>query len=385
VKFTVVILLLLQFASRPQLTPAETLLDPDVLRAIETQPPLPEASVDTAGSDASADLLLLTCQPDRCAAASRAARKINALIAARRLPQPARSVRVVSAVHPDTARRARAAIHVAEIEGRQPQLIRGLWSTAGINDEVVEIFARHGGGSIDVRAFEDVGQLRLDPFGVPTTTIVTNPSISSDRAAFAAAASVYFLATLPNDGAEPLLSHLTVGAHARLAEDGRRAVAMMGPQQRASADVLIMFGQAIEREQRRMRSFERYMPQPIDPMLRSRISDMEKGITSVWTSIGITSSTFVPAAERIRGRGGEDRRVPTRSGSGPVPTVDAPAAIAKLANAPTIVYEIGNLIDGRRSISDIRDLVAAEFGSLPLPAAVEYIERLAKAGAVSIR
>ena len=88
-----------------------------------------------------------------------------------------------------------------------------------------------------------------------------------------------------------------------------RAVAQMGNQQRASADVLIMFGQAIEREQRRMRSFERFMPQPVDPMLHSRILDMEKGITSVWTSMGITSSPFVPAAERIRGRGGEDRRV----------------------------------------------------------------------------
>ena len=118
------------------------------------------------------------------------------------------------------------------------------------------------------------------------------------------------MATLPNAGAEALLSHLTVGAHARLAEDGRRAVAQMGNQQRASADVLVMFGQAIEREQRRMRSFERFMPEPVDPMLRSRIADMEKGITSVWTSIGITSSPFVPPAERLRGRAGEDRRIP---------------------------------------------------------------------------
>ena len=65
-----------------------------------------------------------------------------------------------------------------------------------------------------------------------------------------------------------------------------------------------MFGQAIDREQRRMRSFERYMPAPVDPMLHSRIADMEKGITSVWTSMGITSAPFVPPAERIRGRGG---------------------------------------------------------------------------------
>ena len=71
--------------------------------------------------------------------------------------------------------------------------------------------------------------------------------------------------------------------------------------------MLIMFGQAIEREQRRMRSFERFMPAPVDAMLRSRIVDMEKGITSVWTSIGITQlavraarpSAFAAAAARI--------------------------------------------------------------------------------------
>ena len=180
--------------------------------------------------------------------------------------------------------------------------------------------------------------------------------MSNQHAAFVAAASAYFLATLPNAGAEALLSHLTVGAHARLAEDGRRAVAQMGTQQRASGDVLVMFGQAIEREQRRMRSFERFMPEPIDPMLRSRLTDMEKGITSVWTSMGITSSPFVPAAERLRGRAGEDRRVPTRMAAA-LPDVEIPAALAKLPNARDIVYEMACLVDGKRSISDIRDAV----------------------------
>ncbi len=156
-----------------------------------------------------------------------------------------------------------------------------------------------------------------------TTIVPPADATDLDRSSFVAAASAYFLATLPNAGSEALLSHLTVGAHARLAEDGRKAVAQMGSQQRASADVLIMFGQAIEREQRRMRSFETFMPAPVDPMLHSRILDMEKGITSVWTSMGITSSPFVPAAERIRGRGGEDRRIVTRVGTGPLPTARA--------------------------------------------------------------
>ena len=208
-------------------------------------------------------------------------------------------------------RNAKAAIFIAESKGRNFQIIRGLWSTAGIADEVVEVFGRHSVGTPNLRSYEDAGQPRWEDRGVPVTTIVPPADATDlDRASFIGAAAAYFLATLPNAGAEALLSHLTVGAHARLAEDGRRAVAQMGNQQRASADVLVMFGQAIEREQRRMRSFERFMPEPVDPMLRSRLADMEKGITSVWTSMGITSSPFVPAAERIRGRGGEDRRVP---------------------------------------------------------------------------
>jgi hypothetical protein len=209
--------------------------------------------------------------------------------------------------------------------------------------------------------------------------------MSSDAAASVVALTAYFLATLPNAGSEALLSHLTVGAHARLAEDGRKAVAMMGNQQRASAEVLIMFGQAIDREQRRMRSFERFMPSPVDPMLHSRIVDMEKGISSVWTSMGITSSPFVPPAERIRGRGGEDRRVPSKVKPGAIAAVEPPTAFLKFENTDTILYELANFIDGTRSISDIRDAVSAEFGALPVPSVTDYFDRLAKNGGITIK
>jgi hypothetical protein len=120
-------------------------------------------------------------------------------------------------------------------------------------------------------------------------------------------------------------------------------------------------------------------------MLHSRILDMEQGITSVWTSIGITSSPFVPAAERIRGRGGEDLRVPARAGNGPIAAVEPPTAFLKFESPTSIVYELGNFVDGKRSISDIRDAVSAEFGSLPLPSVVDYFERLAKSGAITIK
>jgi hypothetical protein len=384
-KLIVALLALLQFGPRAPLTPAETLLEPPILKAINDAPTGAAAVSVIAGTEAGAGEILLTCEPGQCGVATQAAQKLQSLLTSKGLPTPARTIRVLSAIDPSIMSRAKAAIHVSQAPNRPLQVIRGLWSSSAIGDEVVEVFSKQGGYPIEARPFENVGQLSLEAYGVPTTTIVANPAMSNQHAAFVAAASAYFLATLPNAGAESLLSHLTVGAHARLAEDGRKAVAQMGNQQRASADVLILFGQAIEREQRRMRSFERFMPAPVDPMLRSRIADMEKGITSVWTSIGITSSPFVPAAERIRGRGGEDRRVPAKIAPGPLPKAELPTAFLKFPNVDDVVFELGNFIDGKRSISDIRDAVSAEFAPIALPVVVEYFERLAKAGAISIR
>ena len=384
-KSLVLALLLLQFGPRAPLTPAETLLEPELLRTIERNSVEGPAVTVITGADPGAGEIALVCQRTECEAVQWAARKLGPAVAANQVPRPARTIRVVSS---DLAPLStyRAAIFVAPSDGQTLRIVRGPWSTAGIGDEVVEVFARHAVATVDVRGFEDAGQPRWDAAGIPTTTIIPPKDATGlDRSSFVAAASAYFLATLPNAGAEALLSHLTVGAHARLAEDGRKAVAQMGSQQRAGAEVLIMFGQAIEREQRRMRSVERFMPAPVDPVLRSRIAEMEKGITSVWTSIGITSSPFVPAAERLRGRGGEDRRVVTRTGSGPLPKPELPTAFLKFPNVNDVIYELGNFIDSKRSISDIRDAVSAEFAPIALPVVVEYFERLAKAGAVSLR
>jgi hypothetical protein len=384
-KIIALLLLALQFAQRPSLTPAETLLEPVILRAIIEQPSGGPQVSAIEGADKAAGEIFTTCR--ECDVATQAMQKLHHLVREKGMPAPARTIRLVTNATPiESVRRGKAAIFVAQVPDRPMQIVRGLWSTAGINDEVVEIVARHGGYNVEVRPFEFLGQMPLDHLGIPTTTVVANPAMSNQHAAFVVAASSYFLATLPNAGAEALLSHLTVGAHARLAEDGRRAVALMGNQQRAGGDVLVLLGQAIEREQRRMRDFERYMPVPVDAVLRSRIGEMERGITSVFTSLGITSSPFVPAAERLRGRAGEDRRVVSRATSSQEPDLESLNATAKkLPNGRDVGYEMISLVDGKRSLSDIRDLVSAEFGAVPLAAVVEFFESLARSGAVSLR
>ena len=82
--------------------------------------------------------------------------------------------------------------------------------------------------------------------------------------------------------------------------------------------------------------------------------------------MGITSSPFVPAAEWIRGRGGEDCSVPAKAGAGGI-RPSAPNGVLEVRQPGHLLDEIGNFIDGRRSISDIRDAVSAEFGALPFP------------------
>ena len=387
-----IVLALVQFAQRPPLAPAETLIEPALLAAIRDEAvehDTPGASKIAGrqspieGANAAAGDIVLGSEPGNGAAAL-AMQTLRSLIEAKRLPKPQRTIRLVAldAAPPANTRAAILLRPVSTSVGFG--VIRNLWANASITDEIVELFGRHFAGIVEVGEMTTV-QARWETPGVATTMIFYRNSDRERPAALAAAAIAYFLATLPNAGAEALLSHLMVGAHARLAEDGRKAVAQMGNQQRAGAEVLIMFAQAIEREQRRIRSFAQFMPAPLDAVVDGRLSDMEQSITTVWSSMGITSSPFVSAAERIRGRGGDDRRVPSRVRSGPLPTPEPPTAMLKFPNLDVVVYELGNFIDGKRSISDIRDAVSAEFGPIALPVVADYFERLAKTGAVAIR
>jgi hypothetical protein len=45
-------------------------------------------------------------------------------------------------------------------------------------------------------------------------------------------------------------------------------------------------------------------------------------------------------------------------------------------------FELVNFIDGRRSISEIRDALAAEFGPVALEAVARYLEDLVSVGVV---
>lgn len=52
---------------------------------------------------------------------------------------------------------------------------------------------------------------------------------------------------------------------------------------------------------------------------------------------------------------------------------------------PDLTVEIVNFIDGSRTLSDIRDAMSAELGSVPLAAVTESLDLRARIGAITFR
>ena len=63
----------------------------------------------------------------------------------------------------------------------------------------------------------------------------------------------------------------------------------------------------------------------------------------------------------------------------------AAVAIARAPNSGDVTYEIVNFVDGVRTVREIRDAVSAEFEPVDLAAVAEYLDLLAKAGAITFR
>jgi hypothetical protein len=63
----------------------------------------------------------------------------------------------------------------------------------------------------------------------------------------------------------------------------------------------------------------------------------------------------------------------------------ATVAISGVPRSEDVTYEIVNFIDGSRSIADIRNAVSAEFDPVELSAVAEYVDLLARAGAITFK
>lgn len=388
-----------------------------------------------------------------CAANLEVARTLSTLVATGRIPRPSRTLRFIwpsemtgtiayLTKHPEIASRIRAAVHL-DMVGGDPfvtksilHVTRSPWSIATVTDDVEEAFGRYvidgafaGAGEGDpLRAIRDLGGSKdafwadITPyesgsdhwiyqeggFGIPAIYLRDHPDIyihttrdvpdnieptKMKRSAFIAAASAYYLATMPDRG-EALVALSFADAQQRLADDGRRSVALAAT---SVADATNLIVQAVQREQRRLDSMKRFLRLDDSPhleRLKSAMADTGRGLLMAVAGPD-EAERIAKAGLRLPPHG--DTRVPVRQPDvqGPLdPDGDwvkehggdtGPIGIAKVPDSGDVTYEIVNFIDGTRTVAEIRDAVSAEFAPIDERLVAEYLDRLAKVGAISYR
>ncbi len=202
------------------------------------------------------------------------------------------------------------------------------------------------------------------------------------RAGFIGAASAYFLANVTEKEASVLWDVLRMQALERMARTLERQSALPADEARLLAGYRIWYEKqtfnsmqrffAIPSSLRRaFAAFEQRMRQilqyegPFPPHLRAigavyRRSPKEKGPMSVFAYDYFRDHLGREKASRVRllmyrglwGSGGEN------------------------------AYEVLNFVDGRRTVTEIRDLVSAEYGPIPVELVNEYLQALASIGVV---
>jgi len=389
-----------------------------------------------------------------CSANLEIARTLKRLIDTKRIPAPVRTIRFIwpsemtgtiayLTKYPDIASRMRAAIHL-DMVGGDPFITKSIlhvtrspWSIASVTDDVAEVFGRYVsdeatqasaerdmtrgirslGGSkdalwADITPYEsgsDHWIYQEGGFGIPTIYLRDHPDVyihttgdvvdnieptKLKRSAFIAAASGYYLATMPDHGAS-LLKLSYANAFERLAEDQRRAQVISSAGRGLEARNLVE--QGLVREQQRLRSLSRFVD--LDGQIHLGSQTVAQMNASLAQTIKAVLQNVSPGWNKPQSVPDiADNRVPIRNATikGPLAPNGfwvmeraganaATIAIVRVPNNEDVTYEIVNFIDGKRTVREIRNAVSAEFAPIELKAVSEYIDVLVKAGAVTFK
>ncbi|HEY6064526.1 MAG TPA: DUF4910 domain-containing protein [Thermoanaerobaculia bacterium] len=244
----------------------------------------------------------------------------------------------------------------------------------------------------DVRAVElgsDHEVFEDSSFGVPMVyfhdwpdvTIHTNKDLPENldatklgRVAYMSAGIAWTLAALPDGEAPRLLALVVANGEARIARAGFQP-------DRSPRDAALARRETVERAAATVRSVGELWPS-----VAAVAHEAERGIRGL--------SPEIPAES------GGDPRVPVRSPEivGPLGVyyfdfldralgegAAAKVTLARRDGGDVLAWEAFNLVDGRRSISEIRDVLTGRYAPVPVSEISEYFDLLARAKAVSYR
>jgi aminopeptidase YwaD len=399
-------------------------------------------SATIPGSDASAGEIILTAHlchelagandnASGSAALLGVARALRAAIADGSLPAPRRTIRLLwlpeisgsqawLVSHPDLAKKLRAGIHLDMVGGR-PEITHAqlhLSRTAGSLPHIVNPIAEAwvadvarastelaekgtgngmvwpGGGRdalvTDLRPFELGSDHQVfEAFGVPMVyfhdwpdvTVHTNKDVPDNldatklgRVAYMTAGIAWTLAALPEVEAARLPAIERAATDERVAL-ARRAALTLGW---TAGDARLAEREAVVTGVEELASIAAMWP--------GTATDVKRVAAQLAGSQG-------PAAP-----GTHDARIPERAPSvrGPLTVYfydhlatvlgDPERAPLALENRDEVfAYEALNLVDGKRSVGDIRDLLSGRYAPVPLTEVAAWLDLLARAGVVRFR
>lgn len=218
----------------------------------------------------------------------------------------------------------------------------------------------------------------------PDVTIHTNKDLPENldatklgRVAYMGAGIAYTLAALPDAEAPKLVYMASDSAHQRMSHARLKAELA---EDKADQALFMREAQAVSLET--LRSIAKLWPST---------AALVKGVEPLVT----------PAAVEIRTASAPkaiDRRIPVRNPEvrGPLgvyyydhltevlgPDSNHDSALERRPNGEVLAYELLNLVDGRRTVTDIRDVLTGRYSPIPVSEVAGYLDLLARAKVVS--
>ena len=204
------------------------------------------------------------------------------------------------------------------------------------------------------------------------------------RSAFIAAASALFLADMGAEDVAPVLELLQQGALTRSATLLQRRSMLAGAPNKREADNLTRQHWRVER--RIIRSVEAFQPLPPKAMRRAFrfISNLEQATGTVGMAPEAKGEAALRFGRNPEPRGPmsgfgyswlEDKLGVERTGA-----LALPEYKGAWSEQGVYAWEALNLVDGRRNVQEIRDVLAAQFGPVPVGHVLEYLRALHEIG-----
>jgi hypothetical protein len=244
-------------------------------------------------------------------------------------------------------------------------------------------------------------------------------STKMKRSTFIAAASGYFLARAGSADAARLAEQVFGRALARVPREKEKARAVETSGSPDAADeARSIIAHSVESEAEAISSVLEFAPG--DKKLQTVVEGLVDQLSGAWllmtgklteqrkgNRVTFTLEQKEPAKEtkpknakeasRPRSIGADFKRVPSRKVTGPMNVyyydyvaerangdLRAVERIGAMPHGEILLYEILNLVDGKRSVQAIRDYIAAAYGSIAVDDVAEYLKLLEKIGVVKI-